>query len=234
MLDVSGFPPVSSSRLPIQLKDSLMPMTRITVKTLALFIAVGLTGIAHAYGGSIVGWGSNSDDQLADIPTGSDYTTVASNYANVYALTTSGSIAAWGYDSWGQVSNTPTGLGFQSIAAGELNAFALAADGSIAAWGDSTYGLLDVPTGNDFVAIAAGNYSAYALRLDGSIAAWGYDGDMEVTGTPSSGVYSAVAGGYAAGFAITAAAVPEPSTYAMALAGLACGGYSLFRRRRAR
>ena len=30
------------------------------------------------------------------------------------------------------------------------------------------------------------------------------------------------------------AAVPEPSTYAMALAGLACGGYSMFRRRRAR
>jgi len=29
-------------------------------------------------------------------------------------------------------------------------------------------------------------------------------------------------------------AVPEPSTYAMALAGLVCGGYSLFRRRRAR
>jgi formylglycine-generating enzyme required for sulfatase activity len=28
-------------------------------------------------------------------------------------------------------------------------------------------------------------------------------------------------------------AVPEPSTYAMALAGLACGGYSMFRRRRA-
>jgi hypothetical protein len=30
------------------------------------------------------------------------------------------------------------------------------------------------------------------------------------------------------------AVVPEPSTYAMALAGLACGGYSLFRRRRGR
>ena len=29
-------------------------------------------------------------------------------------------------------------------------------------------------------------------------------------------------------------AVPEPSTCAMALAGLACGGYSMFRRRRAR
>jgi hypothetical protein len=30
----------------------------------------------------------------------------------------------------------------------------------------------------------------------------------------------------------TAQAVPEPSTYAMALAGLACGGYSVFRRRK--
>jgi T5SS/PEP-CTERM-associated repeat protein/autotransporter-associated beta strand protein len=29
-------------------------------------------------------------------------------------------------------------------------------------------------------------------------------------------------------------AVPEPSTYAMALAGIACGGYSMFRRRRVR
>ena len=28
------------------------------------------------------------------------------------------------------------------------------------------------------------------------------------------------------------AAVPEPSTCAMALAGLACGGYSMFRRRK--
>jgi len=35
-------------------------------------------------------------------------------------------------------------------------------------------------------------------------------------------------------FELGAVAVPEPSTYAMALAGLACGGYSLFRRRRAR
>jgi hypothetical protein len=34
------------------------------------------------------------------------------------------------------------------------------------------------------------------------------------------------------GFSITA--VPEPTPFAMALAGLACGGYSLFRRRRAR
>ncbi|MFM8496163.1 MAG: PEP-CTERM sorting domain-containing protein [Planctomycetia bacterium] len=29
------------------------------------------------------------------------------------------------------------------------------------------------------------------------------------------------------------AAVPKPSTYAMALAGLACGGFSIWRRKRA-
>jgi len=34
--------------------------------------------------------------------------------------------------------------------------------------------------------------------------------------------------------AVIPVAVPEPSTCAMALAGLACGGYSMFRRRRAR
>ena len=45
-----------------------------------------------------------------------------------------------------------------------------------------------------------------------------------------STVYAATSGGLSVGVV----AVPEPSTYAMALAGLACGGYSLFRRRRAR
>jgi hypothetical protein len=35
------------------------------------------------------------------------------------------------------------------------------------------------------------------------------------------------------GFRVASAvAVPEPSTYCMALAGLACGGWSMFRRRK--
>ncbi len=34
------------------------------------------------------------------------------------------------------------------------------------------------------------------------------------------------------GATFTVSAVPEPSTYAMALAGLACGGYSMWRRRK--
>jgi len=34
------------------------------------------------------------------------------------------------------------------------------------------------------------------------------------------------------GATFTVSAVPEPSTYAMALAGLACGGFSMWRRRK--
>ncbi len=45
-----------------------------------------------------------------------------------------------------------------------------------------------------------------------------------------STIYAATSGGLSVGVV----AVPEPSTYAMALAGLACGGFSMFRRRRAR
>ena len=54
---------------------------------------------------------------------------------------------------------------------------------------------------------------------------------------PSAGVSGNVIAGYAAnngGVIGTWQVVPEPSTIAMALAGLACGGYSMFRRRRAR
>jgi hypothetical protein len=41
-------------------------------------------------------------------------------------------------------------------------------------------------------------------------------------------------GGYSAGnsVAFSISAVPEPSAFAMALAGLGCGGYSMFRRRK--
>jgi hypothetical protein len=58
----------------------------------------------------------------------------------------------------------------------------------------------------------------------------------------SGAEYSASSGGftsapsdeaYYGGFRLASpVAVPEPSTYAMALAGLACGGYSMFRRRK--
>ena len=55
-------------------------------------------------------------------------------------------------------------------------------------------------------------------------------GSNTVAGVYAAGstIYAATSGGLSVGVV----AVPEPSTYAMALAGLACGGYSLFRRRK--
>lgn len=47
----------------------------------------------------------------------------------------------------------------------------------------------------------------------------------------AAGVNTVAGGPIAAGETVV---VPEPSTYAMALAGLACGGWQIFRRRRAR
>jgi formylglycine-generating enzyme len=57
------------------------------------------------------------------------------------------------------------------------------------------------------------------------------------TSVSSSGGFLALPGspgGSDLGFRLAVVPVPEPSTYAMALAGLACGAWQMFRRRRAR
>jgi hypothetical protein len=54
-----------------------------------------------------------------------------------------------------------------------------------------------------------------------------------LSGTLSAFTSIAIASGSTAFRGVALVPVPEPSTYAMALAGLAYGGYSLFRRRRA-
>jgi hypothetical protein len=56
-----------------------------------------------------------------------------------------------------------------------------------------------------------------------------FGGDITVE---AAGINTVAGGSIAVGEYV--APVPEPSTYAMALAGLACGGYSMFRRRSAR
>ena len=63
-------------------------------------------------------------------------------------------------------------------------------------------------------------------------------GWLNTTWTASTGQFQVLGGAYesvvGADIVTPVTALPEPSTYAMAFAGLACGGYSLFRRRRAR
>ena len=91
--------------------------------------------------------------------------------------------------------------------------------------GPSAYGAFDM----------SGNVREWTGADNSSLAMRGGCWDVNFSSLSSSNrlAVAATADSACRGFRLVAP-VPEPSTYAMALAGLACGGYSLFRRRRAR
>jgi len=74
--------------------------------------------------------------------------------------------------------------------------------------------------------VSMGNTASTPTYVSGLFTADATTQTFDWTAAPGSG--------YGLFAAVNVFAVPEPSTYAMALAGLACGGYSLFRRRRDR
>ena len=59
-----------------------------------------------------------------------------------------------------------------------------------------------------------------------------YNGWLQAETTSTSITFIAAAVETSANVGIIVGAVPEPSTYAMALAGIACGGFSMWRRRK--
>jgi PEP-CTERM motif len=69
--------------------------------------------------------------------------------------------------------------------------------------------------------------------VDGGLGQW-VQGRFVADATTQSFSVGPGSGGLTYANAMQVRAVPEPSTYAMALAGLACVGYSMLRRRRAR
>jgi sulfatase modifying factor 1 len=91
--------------------------------------------------------------------------------------------------------------------------------------GPSAYGAFDM----------SGNVREWTGADNSSLAMRGGCWDVNFSSLSSSDRLAVAASADSAcrGFRLVAP-VPEPSTCAMALAGLACGGYSLFRRRRAR
>jgi hypothetical protein len=153
----------------------------------------------------LAAWGKDTQNQVTNLPTGTNYTAIAGGDAQAYVLAADGSITAWGGDTFGEVSGTPAGTGFATIAAGNVNGYALAADGSITAWGDDASGqVTNAPTGTGFTAISGGLQHAYALAADGSIAAWGDNTNGQVSGTPTGTGHIAIAAGRTHGYALAA------------------------------
>jgi sugar lactone lactonase YvrE len=87
-------------------------------------------------------------------------------------------------------------------------------------------------SGSSIYAATAGGLS---ISTNGGSNWTNYTAGSGLGNDPVWGVYADASTIYAAtqgGLSIGVAAIPEPSTYAMALAGLACGGFSIWRRRK--
>jgi hypothetical protein len=102
-----------------------------------------------------------------------------------------------------------------------------------------TAGTYDLVTGNGsvtFGGVLSLDFSG-GLVTDGTDVLQLFANTGGVSGDFNSVVWSGLADGQSASFNastgfISITAVPEPSTCVMALAGLACGGYSIWRRRK--
>ncbi len=182
------------------------------VKTTRFLAIAAITALLTnvTWAGSIVGWGSESNDQLADIPSGNDFVDIASYDTIGLALRADGSIAAWGKNDWGEVSDAPIGTGYQDIAAGFYTGFAIDSTGAIVGWGaEDGNELTDIPTGTNFIQISTAGYAIFALDADGYIHSWGSNHDDDYhpvrDNIPIDGGYTKITSfDYSAAYALAA------------------------------
>ncbi len=73
-------------------------------------------GLALKIDGSIIGWGSNLQGQIA-IPPGNDFVAVAAGFMHSLGLKADGQILGWGANNFGQI-DVPAGTGFVAITTG--------------------------------------------------------------------------------------------------------------------
>jgi alpha-tubulin suppressor-like RCC1 family protein len=163
--------------------------------------------------GSVWTWGGNSQDQLGDGLSGATASTPVQvvGVGNVGKLTQAVAISAGGYFTT-----------------------ALRADGTMLGWGDDQYGELgdfNTPTasntpvapvglGGNIATIRTATYDTYAAKADGTVWGWGnnvvgsvgigttspyIEGPTRVDRLVDGSGVTGLAGGYQAGFAVTAA-----------------------------
>lgn len=130
---------------------------------------------------------------------------------------------------------TPSEGSFASLTGANYGAWAFNPENAIVPFGTGSLVSATSQTGDDFGLFAAGNFPAFILPPSYT-SGDAFSGTMTFSGQTFSSL-GLTAGTY--GWATTGASpntvtitipVPEPSICMMALAGLACGGYTTYRR----
>jgi hypothetical protein len=179
-------------------------MARMGIRSLvALIVWMGVAAIGPASGAELVAWGFDLENDINNVPEGTDYVQVAAGDSHGLALTSAGVIKAWGRNIEGEC-NVPAGT-YKAVGAGGYFSLAIRTDGSVAAWGEDKNGQVSLaPQGTDFTAVDGGLAFGMALKSDGSIIAWGDDSKGQVSGVPSGKGFTAIAAGDHHGVALSA------------------------------
>jgi alpha-tubulin suppressor-like RCC1 family protein len=139
----------------------------------AALAGLGLSVVAFAQSGSLVGWGG------AVVPPppqaeGNAYTTMSGGDGFMLAIHPDGSVVGWGTSTVGQL-NIPASLGpCIDVSAGSKHSLAVRVDGSVVAWGQGDFGRTTVPsTLGACKQVSAGGNHSLALTVDGNARGWG-------------------------------------------------------------
>jgi sulfatase modifying factor 1 len=205
----------------------------------------GATGTSSTETGAYTLSGSTSGNAPAVNPGATFYVPTEDQwYKGAYYKGGNTNAGYWAYATQSNTGPTAVTAGLTGDgSAGDTGNFANY--GNAASWSSQTGNVTTVGTN--------GGVSAYgAFDMSGNVTEWndltgaadsvrGHRGgawnQFVVSNLSASGRSTDIPSNelFNRGFRLAApVAVPEPSTCAMALAGLACGGYSMFRRRRAR
>ena len=121
----------------------------------------------------VIGWGDNTEGQLAIPENLTGLTAVSAGESHALALKNDGTVVGWGDNVSGQAT-PPKGLkNVEAIAAGGFHSLALKRDGTVVAWGRNDKGQCNVPALTGVKAVAAGYRHSLALKFDGTVVAWG-------------------------------------------------------------
>jgi hypothetical protein len=137
--------------------------------------------------GSVIGWGSNSDDRSTPPASAINVVAIAAGSGHSLALREDGTVVGWGYNGSGQTIVPANLTEVSAIAGGSTHSLALRTNGAVTGWGGNFFRQATPPDdATNAVAIAAGASHSLALRADGRVIGWGYNRYGQATGTPTT------------------------------------------------